>query len=562
MSLTEESLPMNVRNQSLLTDFLSIGVAGVQLTGKSSIRQYMETDWSMDVSRQGELLSGPKFPRMSASTQHAAIADALNNVGALWEGTINYAETGGHHGKRPSDERMAVHTITNDYYQPYTSISCLRDIIQGSDDQRSIVFPISDFIDYDSEPGLSININGSIDNYPGIDYPSIIRAELLLLPGSRSDNRIKWVQLPENLFNGSALGLIVLLPPDLVDPIRDNSTEMVVCNIGAGWGSSAISVKSSLTGMSITSSVFKSNDHDIFSDDSSPEENGMNYYQANTDRSVYFDPPAYPSKSIEMDEDWLNYLNPSVPTLNTSVINFLLKEAAKSVIPAEVATQYVVGGLLVNGLARVGYNSQLQGNVRLAQDEIGQTVPDSTFWVSGKGDIFTADPQESKDWVRLRVDSTMQGYAYNTIGPSPKTAIAFLLTYCVLALAHCFYSVISGILSFKTPRVLAETLNHFPPGMSSTCWDSISEVTALAINSQPTTILRNTCAGITEIRIFKTSVRILAMSDQEGEGEHLELVFGKVDDENAQKTAIKPNRVYGTMPASKNLASQGRLKAD
>lgn len=446
MSLTAESLPTTVLNQSLLMDFFSTGFAGIQLTGKSSIRQYMESDISSDVFRDGKIISGTKFPSTTASTQHAAIADALNNAGALWQTTINYAHTSGHHGKRPSDERNAVHTIKNYYYQPYISISCLRDAIQGPDDQRSMVFPISDFIDYDSEPGLSININGSINNYPGIDYPSIIRAQLLELPGPRSDNRIKWVQLPENLFNGSALGLIVLLPPDPVDPSRDNATQIVVCNFGAGWGSSSIKVQSSTRGMSITSSVYNSGDYDLFADDSSPEENGENAYQSNTDREVYYSPPFYPSKTIDIDEDWLDYLNPSIPTLNTSVVNFLLKEAAKTVIPAEVATQYIVGGLLVNGLARVGFTSELQGKVKLTQqDELDLTVPDSTFWVSGKGDIFTVDPNESKDWVRLRVDSTMQGYAYNTIGPSPKIAIAFLLAYCVLALAHCFYSGISGI---------------------------------------------------------------------------------------------------------------------
>ena len=106
----------------------------------------------------------------------------------------------------------------------------------------------------------------------------------------------------------------------------------------------------------------------------------------------------------------------------------------------------------------------------------------------------------------------------------------------------------------------ADILNH-SLGISSTCWDSISEVTALAINSQPTTVLRNTCAGITEIRIFKTSVRILAMSDEEGEGEHLELVFGEIKEENAKK-AIQPNRKYGTMPALKKYPSDGRLKTD
>ena len=93
-------------------------------------------------------------------------------------------------------------------------------------------------------------------------------------------------------------------------------------------------------------------------------------------------------------------------------------------------------------------------------------------------------------------------------------------------------------------------------GISSTAWDSIAEVTALAMNSTPTTTLRNTCAGITELHVFKTPVRILAFRDEEGDGEHLELVFGnesggeKTEGEEEKKT-IKANRKYGTMPALK-----------
>ena len=453
MSLTEKALPTNVLDQSVVLDFYSLSFSGISLTGKSSVRRYFESDVSFDVSKDGKIISGTRFPRTTTSTQQAAIADALNNAGALWETTINYADPGTHHGKPFSDERIAAHAIKNDYYQPYVSISCLRDRIQGLEDQRSVVFPISDFIDYDSEPGLSININSSINNYPGIEFPSLNRAQLLLLPGSRSDNRIKWVQLPENLFTGSALGLIVLLPSDPLDPPRDNATQMLVCTIGAGWGSSSIGVQNTNGEMGITSSNLNENHYRPTLDDSSPEDNGINYYQANTHVAVDYVFPDYPSKTIEIDEEWLDYLDPFIPTLNTSVINFLLKETAKSVIPAEVATQYIVGGLLANGLARVGYTSQLQGNVKLAQGKSGITAPDITSWVSGKGDIFTVDPNESKDWVRLRVDSTMQGYAYNTIGPSPKIAIAFLLTYSILALAHCFYSGISGILYLNSSHV-------------------------------------------------------------------------------------------------------------
>lgn len=85
-------------------------------------------------------------------------------------------------------------------------------------------------------------------------------------------------------------------------------------------------------------------------------------------------------------------------------------------------------------------------------------------------------------------------------------------------------------------------------GISSTCWDSIAEVTALAMNSKPTKALRNTCAGIRELHIFQLPVRVLAVPDKEGEGEHLELVFGE---EETEGDTIKANRKYGTMPSSK-----------
>ncbi|KAL8627006.1 hypothetical protein Q9189_007301 [Teloschistes chrysophthalmus] len=87
-------------------------------------------------------------------------------------------------------------------------------------------------------------------------------------------------------------------------------------------------------------------------------------------------------------------------------------------------------------------------------------------------------------------------------------------------------------------------------GISSTCWDSIGEVTALAMNSTPTILLRNTCAGIMELDIFKIPVRVLAFRDVEGEGEYLELVFGNIDgsEKEVKGIPIKPNRVYGTLP--------------
>ena len=77
----------------------------------------------------------------------------------------------------------------------------------------------------------------------------------------------------------------------------------------------------------------------------------------------------------------------------------------------------------------------------------------------------------------------------------------------------------------------------------------MGEVTALAVNSTPSALLRNTCAGITELSIFKIFVRVLAFPDGESsDDEHLELVFGELDKNAIQHQVIKQNRVYGTMP--------------
>ena len=68
------------------------------------------------------------------------------------------------------------------------------------------------------------------------------------------------------------------------------------------------------------------------------------------------------------------------------------------------------------------------------------------------------------------------------------------------------------------------------------------------MNSTLITLLKNTCAGIMELSIFKLPVRVIAIRDDEGDGEHLELVFGNLDEKDVRGTPIKPNRVYGTLP--------------
>lgn len=66
------------------------------------------------------------------------------------------------------------------------------------------------------------------------------------------------------------------------------------------------------------------------------------------------------------------------------------------------------------------------------------------------------------------------------------------------------------------------------------------------MNSTPTTLLRNTSAGIRETNIFKFPARIVAKPDDVGEGEHLELVLGEhVEDKTVESRTIRVNQIYG-----------------
>ena len=66
------------------------------------------------------------------------------------------------------------------------------------------------------------------------------------------------------------------------------------------------------------------------------------------------------------------------------------------------------------------------------------------------------------------------------------------------------------------------------------------------MNSAPTTLLRNTSAGIMETNIYKLPARIVAKPDDIGEGEHLELLLGeRTDDKNMESKTIEVNQMYG-----------------
>lgn len=109
-----------------------------------------------------------------------------------------------------------------------------------------------------------------------------------------------------------------------------------------------------------------------------------------------------------------------------------------------ITAEIILLSLLANALARIGIESSLQGTLKTKTDSQGENEPPSDEWFQGRENALGSDPEQSKDWVRLEVYSTLLGYAYNTSGAGSKLAIVFLLAHCTLAISHLCCASITG----------------------------------------------------------------------------------------------------------------------
>ena len=409
----------------------------VEVTGHGSQRHLvLDTTFS--------ILEGYDPDPIVGTTQQSAIADALTETGNLWTNLITNVSTSGHGSIL--QQLDAVHTIKKDYYQPYTIASCATDVIRGPHDDSIVAFPVppGDSMLDQAEYNISI-----LDVYSFV-YPGITKDEILATPGSLEESRLRWVELPQDPFNGSAIGAVILLPRSTA-----NSTqELLVCNLGAGWGSSIINTSSFAGGTTFTTSVVDVSAIDRYEAPPTSNQSAPYYEKEPQAESLaksavsLFNLPMFPEKPIIVTEVWANYMNPFIPALNTTVIDALMSTILPvgEMSPKEqiAVAKWALAALLANGLASIGAASTLQGNLKTIVKSDGSSELDGKYWFSGKGDVFIVDPEESKDWVKLRVDSTINGYAYNIRGAPPKVAISFLLAYCVIALIHVLYAGTSG----------------------------------------------------------------------------------------------------------------------
>ena len=402
------------------------------VSGKESQRQqYLGQSNNLD----------PYIAPFYSTTQMVATADALATTSALWyQSLINVTQNSGH-GSPLSDQSDSIHTLVGDSFQGYTAGNCFSEIIKNTTDPSPIAFP---FLYFANNPATSvINITSS-SNYTSsaIVHPNLSRADVFANASHSFGYQLQWVDLPQPLFNGSSIGAIIV-PPQAGNSTsgKGGSQSLTLCNLAAGWGTSTLQTEkdSDGRGTSISSQVSVSP-----LGYASPTLQGLTPENANA--VMLFSYPRFPQRLINITQEWAQYLDPMVESANRSVFDLLIRErylvqGSQSIEAFNVFAAQTLVLMVTNGLARIGYESTLQGSPKSIP---GTPFIDGNYWLSGKGNVFTVDPIESKDWVKFHVNSTLQGYAYNTQTLPPRLAIAVMTLYCIIALGHVIYCGITG----------------------------------------------------------------------------------------------------------------------
>lgn len=375
-----------------------------------------------------------RFPQAAAGAtmQHAVIADALTSTGALWFIALNNVTTRAGHGASLADQSDAIHAIRGNNYQPYVTTYCAKDMIDDSQSSEPLAMPLLESANNMSLADAKIGPRA----IPAATLSGISRKDILDLPGAASEHVIRWISIAEDNLKGTSIGAVIRLP----QATQDAPTDVIVCNVAAGWGTTSIQFHTQVGGTGVVSSQTSSGVASV-----KPPLDSARVNPAGEDNSkmFVFDYPEYPQRPINISPDWAKYLNPYVPAQNATVFELIMRQEffpETSRVPFEEA----ITALMVNGLARVGLDRTLQGSPKTITSPDGVAYIDGNYWVSGKGDMFSVDATQSKDWVKLEVASFLEGYAYNTQSAPPIIAIVILMTYCVLALGHMFYAGISG----------------------------------------------------------------------------------------------------------------------
>jgi len=377
-------------------------------------------------------------------------------------------------------------------YQPVVYVNCMLNIWAGEWDRDNISFPgvhsawrgsYSDgetYVDADSDI-----FNGLPDPEPRFDW----------FKGSRQNASASL----------NALAIVPIVTSNKTTNKDQPSSAIIACSIDARWAASEVSYQP------MNSSTVSSNVSETLRDT-------LRDY----DRHRY----GVSDKPIDLGLDWATYLNGNQTgsSGNRSAIALFLYSAITQLDDNNAnSTTFFVPNVTTGGLAGAAEEATAMLLSVVIADGIGRTV-------SNPSHTYPFLAEEAKDGMmnvtllqiyllpdadkRFPADTSsytvpvyldQYGYGYGFRNGASWFALASLLLYALIVCVH-------GTLVLKA----FFKRQYYGGG----CWEDVTDLVALAVNSAPTDRLYGTSAGVKMWSTWQNTVKIREVSDR-----HLELCF-------------------------------------
>lgn len=198
----------------------------------------------------------------------------------------------------------AYQTLQKNYYQPYTTASCVLDVVKDGSDETPLRFPRI------SRTNSDLKGDREIVTIPGLTKAQIINDGL----GDNSSFRARWIDLPQNILNTGIPGAVII---NSQVPNRP-PYNIYQCTSDAGWGSSAI-MNDFVQYGSIVS--HRMNDPRKDSDMGASDPYGYVYSSVPDFTNISILP--FPERRISVSENWMNFINPTLVLADNSTTTFI-----------------------------------------------------------------------------------------------------------------------------------------------------------------------------------------------------------------------------------------------
>ncbi|OJD32506.1 uncharacterized protein BKCO1_37000136 [Diplodia corticola] len=237
---------------------------------------------------------------------------------------------------------------------------------------------------------------------------------------------------------------------------------------------------------------------------------------------------SWPTTSTALSSTWASTLLSRWPSANdpsTTLLDIMMLPATQEASSALQSTQTLLSGLVVAGMSQtltpawavVGNPNSFTAQLQTFSNWTGYVVVGN----GTKGDPWgVAGLEAARRGTALRTALAAEGLAYSARGASVVVAVVVLVVYAVYVVAFVAYVV------------------GWRPETSA-AWDSISELTALAVSSRRTERLRHAGAGIETVGVYREPVNVRVVRG----AERLEIVFER-DSRGSDVDAVEPDKAY------------------